>query len=120
MVSFRTFYSLLFRAFYSLSFRAFYFTVIPSVVEESRGNEFFLIPRGKGLLLFNFSSARVGLVPLFKQRFHEMFRQAQHDRKLSGFASLIDLYARFMFVEATICRPLSVVTNKTFFSRHII
>ena len=42
------------------------FPVIPSVVEESRGNEFFLIPRDKGLLLFNFSSARIRLVPLFK------------------------------------------------------
>ena len=40
--------------------------VIPSVVEESRGNEFFLIHRDKGLLLFNFSSARIRLVPLFK------------------------------------------------------
>ena len=40
--------------------------VIPSVAEESRGNEFFLIPRDKGLLLFNFSSARIRLVPLFK------------------------------------------------------
>ena len=40
-------------------------SVIPSGAEESRGNEFFLIPRDKGLLLFNFSSARVRLVPLF-------------------------------------------------------
>ena len=34
-------------------------TVIPSVVEESRGNEFFLLPRGNVALLFSFSAARV-------------------------------------------------------------
>ena len=34
-------------------------SVIPSVVEESRGNEFFLIPRGKVVRVFKFSSARV-------------------------------------------------------------
>ena len=33
--------------------------VIPSEVEESRGNEFFLIPRGSVLLLFMASTARV-------------------------------------------------------------
>ena len=37
----------------------FYFTVIPSVAEESRGNESFLIPRGKVLLLFKRCAARV-------------------------------------------------------------
>ena len=33
--------------------------VIPSEVEESRGNEYFLIPRGKLFLLFKFFAARV-------------------------------------------------------------
>ena len=33
--------------------------VIPSVVEESRGNEFFLIPRGEVYLLFKYCAARV-------------------------------------------------------------
>ena len=54
-------------------------------------------------------------MPLIKQRFREMFRQAQHDRKLFCFVLLIDLYARFLFVGATGGRPLSVITNKTFF-----
>ena len=33
--------------------------VIPSVAEESRGNELFLLPRGKVALLFSFAAARV-------------------------------------------------------------
>ena len=33
--------------------------VIPSVAEESRGNELFLLPRGKVVLLFSFAAARV-------------------------------------------------------------
>ena len=33
--------------------------VIPSVVEESRGNELFLLPRDDVFLLFKFHSARV-------------------------------------------------------------
>ena len=35
--------------------------VIPSVVEESRGNEFFLLPRGWVYLLFKYCAARVKL-----------------------------------------------------------
>ena len=34
------------------------FSVIPSVVEESRGNEFFLLPRGGVLFLFKHCAAR--------------------------------------------------------------
>ena len=32
--------------------------VIPSEAEESRGNDFFLIPRGRVLLVFGYSSTR--------------------------------------------------------------
>ena len=67
------------------------YPVIPSVVEESRGN---------------------GLV-MFWIRFREMFRQAQHDRKqiLRDEKQLLHLFS----VGATIGRPLSVIKNKTFF-----
>ena len=37
--------------------------VIPSEVEESRGNELFLLPCGRVFLLFKFCSARVMDVP---------------------------------------------------------
>ena len=72
------------------------YPVIPSVVEESRGN---------------------GLV-MFWIRFREMFRQAQHDRKqiLRDEKQLLPLFS----VGATIGRPLSVIKNKTFFSRLVI
>ena len=48
-----------------------------------------------------------------KQRFREMFRQAQHDRKLFSFVPLIDLYVSFLFVRATTGRPFSVEAPNT-------
>ena len=48
-----------------------------------------------------------------KQRFREMFRQAQHDRKLFSFVPLIDLYVSFLFVMATIGRQFSVEAPNT-------
>ena len=61
------------------------------------------------------------IVPLLNHRFREMFRRAslaQHDRKqiLRDEKQLLPLFS----VGATIGRPLSVIKNKTFFSRLVI
>ena len=40
--------------------------VIPSEVEESRGNDFFLIPRDRAFLLFKYTAARACFCFLYK------------------------------------------------------
>ena len=58
-------------------------SVIPSVAEESRENEFFLIPRDGDFFYLSFTPRGLGSAVL-QQRFREMFRRAslaQHDRK---------------------------------------